>query len=191
MNVAKYHDRLTTYILNTDAIAAGANKVMFDIFNNSGQDSPNRDLLLLGLYCAAETDVAVTGAVSARFDWYRESTACTGGTTFAYGASDPTKLTISPASSGSPTLQSTTLSARTAPTSGGALMDWLGFTYVFPEETNPAPIIQQNQNLLPDGTHVEPFRIAPGEGLKVIQGAVASVNNYVFTLVFATVQKKG
>lgn len=191
MNIQKYKDQLDTYILMTDEIAVGAGKVMFDLFNNTAAISPPTTILILGWYVAPKTDVAVTGAVSARFDMYRTSTIGTGGTTASYNGGVPTAPTIVPMASGSPSLSGTQITARSAPTGGALKGAWLNSIYAFPEETNTAAIMQQYQNIMPDGPQVEPFRIGKGEGIVVQQGSVVSVSNFVFTIVFATVPAKG
>lgn len=190
MNIQKYQPRVTTYILSTDEIAGGANKVMFDIFNNSGNETPPHELLLLAFYIAPKTDVAVTGAVSARFDAFRTTAIGTGGTSNSYAAPVSSAINITPMDSTASNLSGGSVSARSAPTGGATTSAWLFGDYVFPEETDAGVHVAQSLNLLPDGPQIEPFVLHPGQGMKVIQGSVASVNNFVFTLVFGRVQVK-
>lgn len=187
MNVQGFDSRLRSYTLNTDPIAAGAGKVMFDLFNDTGNalnTDPRQDILLLLLQITPESDAAVTGVVSARFDLFRTSSIGTGGTSSSYNAPVATKINITPQVSSHPAL-SPYISARSAPTAGANLGPWLCSEYVFPEETSSQAITQQNVNVLPEGPQVEPFVLRPGEGLVVQQGSVASLNNYMITVVFA------
>lgn len=184
MNVQKYNSRITSYILNTDEIAGGSGKVMLDLFNNTANDTPPHDLLLLACYITPKSDVAVTGAVSARFDLFKTSSIGTGGTIASNDAPTATAINISKMDSNSLSLSGSQVTARSAPSGGAALKAWIRPVYVFPEETNANATTMQAQNLLPDGNQIEPVVIHPSEGLAIIQGSVASVNNYVITLVF-------
>lgn len=180
-----------SYILSTDAVASGASKVMLDLFN--GTNSANK-LIIAGIYVLPETDVAVTGAVSARFDVYRTSSAGTGGTASSYRSPSPAAINIAPLSSDAPSLldQGITndnvipgIRARSAPTGGAAPKHWLFPYYAFTEETNAATILQQTQNIIPNLDGIEPLIIDRGEGLMIQQGAVASVNNFTFLVLFS------
>lgn len=169
------------YVLTTGEVAGSAGGVMFDLFNATGGQPP-QDVVLLGLYAIPKTDVAVSGVVSARFDVFRTRSAGGSGTGHSYQSSATNALNISPFD----TLQSSLpsqISARQAPTQP-VLNDWLQSTYVFPEETSAAAIAAQGIQLLPDGQGIPPFVLHPGQGLVVMQGTVASVNSYVFKLIF-------
>jgi hypothetical protein len=190
MNIQKYDGPIDTYILQTGAITAGASKVFLDLFNNSRNASPPLDVVLLDATITTASDVAVTGVVSARFDFYRTSSIGTGGTTFAYAGSDPSVLNVSPFDSLAPNLQTPqVITARQAPSGGAAKAGLLFSEYAFSEETNAASITQQNVNVLPSGDQIEPFVLHGGEGLVVQQGSVATLNNYIITIVFAVVQQ--
>lgn len=181
MNIQKY-DSLSTYVLTTGEIAGGAGAIMFDIFNATGGQPP-LDILLLGLYAIPKTDVAVTGVVSARFDLMRTKTVGTGGTGYSYASPATDALNISPFDSLAGAIPSQ-ITSRQAPSGGATATHWLQSVYMFPEETNAAAITIQNQNLLPDGPQIEPFVLHPDQGLVILQGTVASVNSFVFRLVF-------
>jgi hypothetical protein len=190
MNTQKYDNRINTYILNSDEIAAGASKLMLDMFNNTSTDTPIKDILIFEINISTKTDVAVTGVVNPRFDLYRTSSAGTGGTGFSYNGVDTTVLNISSMDTLSPSLAGGKISARTAPSGGATKKSWLTSVYAMSEETNSAAITQQNVNILPQGDHVEPFVLRAGEGLLIQQGTVASLNSYIITIVFGVVQEK-
>lgn len=179
-----------SYILNTDEIAGGANKVMLDLFNAT---SSNRKLLITHLFITPKSDVAVTGVVSARFDIYRTSSAGTGGTANSFRSPSPSAINISPRESAAPSLLEQGLTndnvisgirARSAPSSGAAPKHWLMPAFVFPEETGNQAIAAQGINLVPLGTYSPGIVIDRNEGLMIQQGSVASVNSFVITLVF-------
>lgn len=184
MNLAKYKAINDTYILTTDEILAGAEKMMLDLFNATNGEQNQKIITLLGLYIAPKTDVAVTGAVSPRFNLYRTSAAGTGGTGFAYGSTNPDALNITPLDSASPSLAGGRISARTAPTSGATKRSFIDSYFVHPEETNAGAVTTQYFQLLPNSDAIPPIAIRPAEGLLIQQDSVASLNNYVFKLIF-------
>lgn len=176
-NLARDYD---TYMLNTGEIAGGASKVMMDLFNasNSGVD-----LIILAAYITPKTDVAVTGAVSAVFNLNRTTSIGTGGTGHSYKGSAPLVLNITPFDTNQPALPPG-VTARQAPTGGATPADWILSEYVFPEETNAAAITQQNIDILNASEQTPPIVLHAGQGIVFSQGSVASVNSYVFTIVF-------
>lgn len=184
MNVQKFGTRIVTYNLITDEIAGGANKVMMDLFNASGNDSPPIDLCLLGLYIEPKTDVAVTGVVSARFDIFKTNTAGTGGTSNSYNAPASNAINITSFDSNAASLADGHISARSAPTSGASLVNWIWSAFVFPEETNAGSVLAGKVQLLPDNPQIEPIVLHAGEGIVIKQGSVASVNSFVFKIIF-------
>ncbi len=192
MNLQDYNNPRYQYVLQTDEIAGAANKLMFDLWNGSNTGTnPNRsDIIILGIWAEAETDAAVSGVVSARFDIYRTTTKGTGGTTNSYNAPAANAINISSIDSDAPSLSGTTITARSAPTAGASKSAWLWSTYVFPEETNAGAVLAGRYQILPDTNSVKPFVLKPGNGLVVQQGSVASVNNYVFRVIFAIADNK-
>lgn len=184
------------YILNTDEIAGGASKLMFDLFNGSS----NKKVIINAVYAFPKSDVAVTGVVSARFDFYKTNTKGTGGTGNSFRSPTAGALNISPLDSAAATLldQGITgedieagISARLAPTAGANKKHWLFPWYVFPEETAASAPLQQSQNAIPDIDGVDYPVLDTGEGLLVQQGSVASVNSFLFTVVFTLASKPG
>lgn len=183
MNISKYNRLEGTYILNTGEITVGANKLMFDLFNASPS---NKNILVFGLFAVAKGDVAVTGVVSARFDVYRTNAVGTGGTSVTYGSTAKNIINIAPMDTQNPTLP-TQINARQAPTGGCTIEDWLFQHYSFTEETNAGIYQQQNTNILNSLGDVEPLVLRQGQGLMVQQDTVASVNSFVFRVIFGIV----
>jgi hypothetical protein len=185
-----------TYILSTDEIASGANKLMVDLFNNTS----NKKIIVNVINAAPKSDVAVTGAVSARFDFFKTSSIGTGGTSNSYRSPAPGALNISPMDSKAASLleQGITndgvvpgVSARINPTAGALKKHWLFAEYVFPEESAASAILQQGINLLPEIPGSDPLVLDTGEGLLIQQGSVASLNSYLFTIIFTLASKAG
>ena len=147
------------------------------MFNATGS---GQNVIVEAIYAQPKTDVAVTGAVSARFDISRTSSAGTSGTSVPYATATVTGSTIAPLDSRSPDLS--TVTARIAPTAGATITTFLTYTYVFPEETNAAAFATNNINILRENA---PIILHPGQGLLIQQDTVASVNSYSFQIIFS------
>ncbi len=174
------HGSLPSYTLTIPPQAVGANKVHFDLFNNSA-------LLvkLRGIYVIVAGDVAVTGLVNVRLDWYRTSAAGTGGATVAR-SSATIASTFSPKNTDNPALDAG-ITARTVPTGGAAASQWLFPSYHQTEETQPGTFLSQFQDLLFDAERGEQdYSLETGQGIKAIQGSVAGVGNIGFFITFTT-----
>lgn len=173
-----------SYCLLVPEVVAGANKVHLDIFN--GSDS---SIMITDYYISTKTDVAVTGAVSARFDIHRTATIGTGGTVATYNGTSPSSPTIYPLSSSNPDLPVNypLITARSAPTGGAASTGWIYPVYQFSEETNAGTILQQYYNILATADETQPLVITASQGLTVIQGSVASLNNYTHIIYFTVI----
>lgn len=191
MNIAKYNIE-SSYLLVTDEIAGAGGKVMLDLYNGSS----DKRLLISGIYAIPKSDVAVTGVVSARFDIFRSSSAGTGGTANSYRSPANNAINIVPLGFGAPSLLNQGITgeteiagirARSAPTGGAAIKEWLFPVYVFPEETSDSVPITQGNNLLADTDAAEPLIIARNNGLMIQQGSVASVNSYLFKIIFSLI----
>lgn len=183
MNTRKLDPDYELYVLNSDEIAGGANKVMLDLFNAQPSAS---DVYIFHIEIVPKTDVAVTGAVSARFNINKTTSRGTGGTGHSYKGGSPTALNIVPLDSFTPAL-SPHITARSAPTGGAAMAEWITTDYVFPEETNTAAIVAQGRNILRDTPQIDPLILHLNEGIVVYQGSVASVNSYSICIVFGVV----
>ena len=156
--------------------AVGANLVYFDLFNNHATKSLQIDSVLP----IPAGDVAVTGVVSVELYLTRTTSAGTGGTA---AVAENTALTTTPAISkinpASPDCPAT-VTARLTPGGGAAAGAVLGFRSVFTEETNAAAY--DIKDLVIEGA---PIVVAPGKGIRVVQGSVASVGNIGFCVLFS------
>jgi len=167
------------YTYATPAAAAGASKLHLDMFNATGSGVV---VGVRGLWAIQKTDVAVTGAVAARLDFYRTSAVGTGGTAWNWKNATPDVAggNLVPFDSANGSSNPSQLTARHLPTGGATISHWVFPTYSFPEETNTAPYITQYNNLLPELPHGQIFRLQEGEGFLIKQGSVASVGSISF-----------
>lgn len=158
--------------------AVGASKVYFDLHNASANV-----LRLRKLFAIVATDVSVTGTLGVRLDCMRTSTVGTGGTAAATTAStSKTAAGFWPFTPGGTLTAGIT--ARVTPTGGATDEQWLWPSYVFTEETNMSSHFPQFFNLLPEMFAGQSVELTNGKGLKVVQGAVASVGSVGFLVCF-------
>lgn len=173
---------LPTYFYCTPPIVAGANKLMFDLFNATGS---GRVMDIRGIWAVVKTDVAVTGVVSARYDLFRTSAVGTGGTgaTTNGATADPAGgnfTSFDEANSAIPAQ----ITARVVPTGGATSSRWLFPVFTFSEETNVAALLMQFQNWVPMFTYGQKLVVRENSGIKVVQGTVASLNSFAFLVAF-------
>ena len=164
--------------------AVGANLTYFDLFNAAGSA---HDLEVTNVVPVVSGAVAVTGLVGVDLFLTRTTAVGTGGTAATANGTDLTAATFT-GQTNSQTL-SRSITARLTPTGGataGAVVSW---RCVFTEETNGAAYqIQMDmvRSLYPD----TPGLIVPqGSGIRVVQGAVASVGNIGFDVQFKVLPK--
>jgi hypothetical protein len=173
---------LPTYFYCTPPIAVGASKLMFDLFNAAGS---GRVMDIRGIWAIAKTDAAVTGVVSARYDVFRTSAVGTGGTAASVDSTtaDPAGGNLTKFDENNAPIPAQ-ITARVAPTGGATSSRWLFPVFAFPEETNVAALLLQFQNWIPMFTYGQKLVCREGQGIKVIQGSVASVNSFSFLIAF-------
>jgi hypothetical protein len=184
-NMKYYKEGLETYLISTDEVVAGASKNFWDLFNPV---ATNARLLIFGIWAIPKTDVAVTGTLGVRFDFYKTSSTGTGGTGALWESPLPNVPTIAPLDTrniefGDPI---SNLLFRSVPTGGAAIGNYLFRRYIFSEETNAQTNAHQHFNLLPTSDEAQPLVIGQNEGLLCKQGTVASVNSYTFNILFGT-----
>ena len=161
--------------------AVGANKVYWDLFNASGSGSTLR---VRSVFAFVDSDTAVTGTLGVELNLTRTSAVGTGGTANTTEGTSLTALTISKLDPAMANLNAN-ITARLAPTGGATAGAWLGQRWVFTEETNAGAALAGligaefvrvggNDVLVPQGT-----------GLRIVQGAVASVGNIGFEVNFS------
>ena len=166
--------------------AVGASKIFFDLFNNQASTV----LRLRKLFAIAALDVAVAPVLGVRLDVMRTSAVGTGGTA-AVGPTSASKTAAAfwPFTPGNTLPAGVT--ARLVPTGGATDQAWLFPGYFGLEETNVATgsggvsaYLNQYFNLLPELTTEQSIELPQGNGLKVVQGTVASAGNLGFLVVF-------
>lgn len=164
--------------------ATGANLVYFDLFNASGSTSRIEVKSIQPIISGA---VAVTGVVGVDLILTRTTAIGTSGTAATSEGTDTTAMTFSALDSSQPINASIT--ARLTPSGGataGAVISWRS---VFTEETNSAaytPVTDMVRGLYPD---LPGLLVPEGSGIRVVQGAVASVGNIGFDVIFSVSTK--
>lgn len=163
--------------------AVGASLVYFDLFNTTGS---GHNLLIESVVPIVSGAVAVTGVVGLDLHLTRTTAIGTGGTAFTFEGTDPTASTITH-QNGSQSLTGL-VSGRLTPSGGataGALLAWCS---VYTEETNAGTYVIQRDLARPHNMAPE-IKVVPGTGIRVVQGAVASVGNIGFDIAFKIVPR--
>jgi hypothetical protein len=169
-----------TYRLYVPAQAAGANKVYFDLFNATGS---GQTLRVKSVEAIKDGSVAVTGALSVKLYLTRTSAVGTGGTAATSQGTSLTAITFSKHNPNDSALPAG-VTARSSPTGGATAGAILSERHIFPEETNASNYDKENQFCNP--LHA-PILVTENTGLRVVQGAVASVGNIGFAVIFEAV----
>lgn len=165
--------------------AVGASLVYFDLFNASGSAATLEVISCLPVVSGA---VAVTGTLSVDLHLTRTTAVGTGGTANTREGTDTTACTISAIDSQTPV--NSLITARLTPTGGataGAIVG--GWRSVFTEETNSAAYAlpwDMARTHYPDTPGIT---VPQGQGIRVVQGSVASVGNIGFDVVFIARQQ--
>ena len=166
---------MSVYRLFVPKQAVGANLVYFDLFNASGSG------VVVGVRGAmpiVSGAVAVVGSVAVDLHLTRTTTVGTGGTAATYDGSSLTAATISSMTVGSQPPSAVT--ARLTPTGGAAAGAVICWRSVFTEETNAGTYVPQ----LDINERECVLVLNQGSGIRVVQGAVASVGNIGFDVTF-------
>lgn len=164
--------------------AVGANLVYFDLFNPSGSSV---ELEIKSVQPIVSGAVAVTGTLGVDLLLTRTSAVGTGGTANTQEGTDTTAMTISALDGSQPI--GTIITARLTPTGGATAGAVLSCRSVFTEETNSAtytPVTDMVRGLYPD---LPGLVVRAGTGVRVVQGAVASVGNIGFDVIFKVNQR--
>jgi hypothetical protein len=170
---------LDTYLLSIPPQAVGANKLHFDFFNADA----TKVIKVRGIWVIVAQDVANTGAVSIRLDWFRTSAVGTAGTAATAG-SNTIAPTFAPKDSTNAALPAG-VTARAAPTGGATSDDWQFPTYHQTEELQVGGALSQWNNVLPNPDRGEQeLVLRQNQGIKAVQGAVAGAGNIGFLLSF-------
>lgn len=171
------------YRLMVPGSAVGANKVHCDLFNATGS---GKIIKIISAFCYPDIDTAVTGTLGVEVALTRTTAVGTGGTAATADGTSLTAATISKFDTTSPALPSG-VTARAAPTGGATAGAWLGTRWVFTEETNAGSAISASQGaefVRNEGAEVI---VRENEGVRFVQGAVASVGTLAFEITFELV----
>ena len=160
--------------------AVGANKVFFDLFNATGSGSTLR---VRSVFAFVDSDTAVTGTVGVELNLTRTTAVGTGGTAHTTEGTTFTAITVQKLDPAMANLNAN-ITARLAPTGGATAGAWLGQRWVFTEETSaPAGIAGSigAEFIRNGGTDL---LVPQSTGLRIVQGAVASVGSVAFEVNF-------
>lgn len=178
------HGTKPSYVAFVPVVAVGANKIFFDLFNAVGT---GKVLEINGLWAVVKTDVAVTGTLGVELQTSRTSAIGTGGTAATYSGTVFTAATITPKDTNNASLPAG-VTLRAVPTAGATIAGVLWQNYFFTEETNVSSQVGQFFNLIPAATtEFQSLTLREGQGLRVNQGAVASVGSIGFTIDFSVI----
>lgn len=173
---------MATYRLFVPPQAVGANLVYFDLFNATGS---NVDLEIMEVFVKVQGSTAVAGTLAVDLYLTRTTAVGTGGT-----AATQNGATLSAATfSGMDTLMALPpeVTGRLTPAGGATAGAVLSFQSVFTEETSIATY--WSHRMIERPADCPGVRVNVGAGIRVVQGAVASVGNIGFDVIFKAFQK--
>lgn len=159
--------------------AVGADLVYFDLFNVA---TSGWTINVTSVVPVVSGAVAVTGVVGVDLLLTRTSAVGTGGTAATAEGATITAATFAAVDSSQP-IDLTRISARLTPSGGATAGAILGYRSVFTEETTALFLPVDLVNGPAQG--YGPIVVRPGTGIRVIQGAVASVGNIGFDVLFS------
>src|SRR5438045_3862715 len=170
-----------TYGLYIPNITNAANLYHWELFNGAGS---GLTVTVFGIWPRPATDVAVTGLVSARYDFFKTSALASGGSATTYESASTLSANFwrFDSSDAAMTSQVTCKTVLTSITTSF----YMFHTYVMPEETNAASVLAQANNLIPGGTYSKKLTLRQGEGIAIRQGPVASVGATGWLLALTT-----
>jgi hypothetical protein len=172
-----YHN----YRLFVPKQATGANLVYFDFFNAVGSNQLIRISSIVPVVSGA---VAVVGTLGVDLFLTRTTAVGTGGTAATRNGTDITAMTISKVNSKLTEINGL-VTARLTPTGGATAGPVLSMASVFTEETTAASYTANLFDFVAFGKDPESVCLNEGEGIRIVQGAVASVGNIAFNVLFA------
>jgi hypothetical protein len=171
------------YRLVVPSQAVGANKVYCDLFNATGS---GKIMKILSIFAYADNDTAVTGTLGVEIALTRTTAVGTGGTTAVNDGTTLTAPTISRFDTADAVVP-TQVTARSAPTAGATAGAYLGSRWVFTEETNAASAIAGTAGADLIRNEGAKLIVRENEGIRIVQGAVASVGNIAIEINFALI----
>lgn len=164
--------------------AVGANKVHADLFNATGTGKVMR---ILSAFCFVNLDTAVTGAtVGLRISLTRTTSVGTGGTAATNEGTSVTAPAISRLDTSFEALPSG-VTARASPTGGATAGALLATRYMFTEETNAGSAVAAALGCEFVRNSGAELIVRENEGIRFVQGSVASVSTIGFEVTFELV----
>jgi hypothetical protein len=169
------------YKLFVPATAAGANKVYFDLFNNS-----DKAIEIASVTPIISGAVAVVGTLAVDLFLTRTTAIGTGGTGATQEGTALNAATFTRLDPDAPPLRAG-ITARFTPAGGATAGAVLAFNSHFTEETNIASYFRMNLAQVGPAANDGKITVRPGTGIRVVQGAVASVGNIGFDVLFQVI----
>lgn len=171
------------YRLIIPSQAVGANKVYCDLFNATGS---GKIVKVLSVFAYTDNDTAVTGTLGVEIALTRTTAVGTGGTAAVNDGTTLTAATITRMDTNDSVVPAQ-VTARAAPAGGATAGAYLGSRWLFTEETNAASAIAGTAGaelIRNDGSKLI---VRENSGIRIVQGAVASVGNIAIEINFALV----
>jgi hypothetical protein len=168
-----------TYRLFVPKQAVGANLVYFDLFNAAGSC---QRIQLLSVVPVVSGAVAVVGTVAVDLFLTRTTAVGTGGTAATRDGTALDACTFTGMDTDQPA--HSLITARLTPAGGATAGAVISTRSVFTEETNSSTYVPAIDMVRPYVTDIFGVQIKEGSGIRVVQGAVASVGNIGFDLIF-------
>lgn len=170
------------YLLFVPPQAVGANRIHVDLFNGT----TDKDIEIVSVQPVMSGAVAVTGTLAVDLYLQRTTAIGTAGTAATAEGTNLAAPAISKLDPKSPDIPAT-ITARAIPTGGATGGAVLAFESQFSEETSVATYFRNN--MLKDNFLGARLIVQPNTGIRVIQGAVASVGNVGFLILFSVIRK--
>lgn len=172
------------YKLFVPAQAVGANLVYFDL-HNAG--STGYDVSVLSVVPIVSGSTAVVGTLGVDLFLTRTTAIGTGGTAATFEGTSLTAATFSALNNDQPLVSSLGITARLTPSGGATAGAVLAWTTVFTEETTMS--YAAKDMIKRDNADTGAVPLKSGTGIRVVQGAVASVGNIGFDVLLRIVRR--
>lgn len=163
--------------------AVGASKVYCDLFNASGS---GKIMKILSVFVYPDIDTAVTGTLGVEVALTRTTAVGTGGTAATNDSTSLTAPTISRFDTADPVVPAQ-VTARMSPAGGATAGAYLGSRWVFTEETNAGSALAAMGGADLIRNEGAKLIVREGEGIRVVQGTVASVGSVAIEVNFALI----
>lgn len=174
-------EETSVFRLTVPSGAVGANKVFFDLFNATGSGSTLR---VRSVFAFVDSDTAVTGTLGVELMLTRTTTVGTGGTASTNEGTSTTAPVVCKFDPAMANLNAN-ITSRQAPTGGGTAGAVLARRWVFTEETNAAAALAGLVGAEFIRVGGNDLLVPQNSGIRIVQGAVASVGNIGFEVNFS------